>query len=398
MAVVKYTGVTTSNDLMQKIYDFALANAWTSAQAPVADLDIINKQTSDGNKCCIVSPNGSTHINLRSANGYQIFKRQKLGVDLSTWYTMPAHLDGNGNYVNALPTADNRIFGVGCTASSAYSSGADNWFAQADVPKYKTTDNTGDPVGVGLAMISGLSHDVYLNAITTSTNPVILVSIVTNGVFQHMAFGNVKKSGVWTGGAFLSATANSYTMTPATLTTGTDIQKALSLEPELIPIFSTTSNASTFLRIDMDDAPSRGYIIWASSGAIVSGNAICYTGKQMGMPLRTVGLTGTWVPKVPHWGNFQSQTSSDQGRNANTLNCVTVDLSLMLSVIRDPDGLRVFSPVGVIPDIYFISTYNIAPAKAYTINYPVSGEIHQALPMTRRGGIFGYDGLGVKQE
>ena len=73
------------------------------------------------------------------------------------------------------------------------------------------------------------------------------------------------------------------------------------------------------------------------------------------------------------------------------------DLTFLLAVIRDPDSLRVFSPVGYIPDVYFISLFNIASASTYEINYPTSGNLHQAFSIGHRGGKFGYDGISVKQ-
>lgn len=403
MAYELYEGLHDPDEIIDKIHEFAISKGWTAPQAPIDDLDIINHQTSDGKKCCLLSPNGKTFINLRSANGYQIFKRQRLGIDFNQWFTMPEHLDQDGNYVPTMPTRSMDMYGVGITASSAYSANSEFWFDQADVPKYKTSDNTGAEIGVGLTMIKDARCSLYLNAIE-GDNPCIVASLFygfidqDSGVFQHVCFGDLVKVGNWNGGTVLSGTANSYSMFLPFTWQSSDVQQlSLQIEMNMIPLFSTTTRASTFIRIDMDDAPSRGYIIWASSGGTGGADDQCFTGKQLAMPLRVVGDTGAWIPKVPHYGNLQSQTNADQGRNSNTLNCVTVDLSIMACVIRDPDSLRVFSPVGYIPGIYFISTFNVAMATTYEINYPNSGELHQAFPMSRRGGKFGYDGLGVEQ-
>ena len=92
-----------------------------------------------------------------------------------------------------------------------------------------------------------------------------------------------------------------------------------------------------------------------------------------------------------------SENATDTGRNVNTLNCITVNMNLICYVIRDPDALRNFSPVGYVPGVYFVSMRNVAPAQCYEISYPTSGGLHQVFPYTRRRGVFGMDGFAVKQ-
>lgn len=403
----KQLGVSDPNDLVKKIVEFARESGWNVVEEPIADLDIINDQMSDGIRASISTPDNKSFFNIRSANGYQIFNRQRLGIDLSAWYKDPKHLDQDGNYVPTTPPMNNNMYGVGITASSAHSTAAKKWFDHADAPKYATANNTGDVLGIGVQFIKDLPYAVFANCINDDNSPVLIFSIchyltLSDGtklepVFQQLVFGNIKKIGSWNGGQFLSGTSNSYRMF-SPLQSDLDMNLGL-IESNLLRIFGTEQDSSTFLRIDMDDAPSRGYIIWASSGSTGTSDTVCYTGKQMSLPIRSDASNGSsaWAPKTPHYYFLQSQNPADQGRNSNTLNCITVNLPLMLCVVRDPDKLRQFSPVGYIPGIYFISLYSIASAGTYEINYPTSGDLYQVFPMSKRGGIFGYDGISIKQ-
>lgn len=400
----KQFAISTPDELVTQIVEFARESAWNVVEEPVADLDIINDQMSDGIRASISTPDGKNFFNIRSANGYQIFNKQRLGIDLNSWYS--SHLDQDGNYVPTTPPINNSMHGVGITASSAHSTAAKKWFDHADAPKYATTNNTGDVLGIGVQLIQGLNYTVFANCINEESSPVLTFSIchyrttetgTAEPIFQQLVFGHIKKIGSWNGGQFLSGTSNSYRMFVA-LQADVDMNLDL-IELNLLRIFGTEQDASTFLRIDMDDAPSRGYIIWASSGSTGTSGTVCYTGKQMSLPIRgsTSDGSSAWAPKTPHYYFLQSQSPTDQGRNSNTLNCITVNLPLMMCVVRDPDKLRQFSPVGYIPGIYFISLYNIASAGTYEINYPTSGDLYQVFPMSKRGGIFGYDGISIKQ-
>jgi hypothetical protein len=108
-------------------------------------------------------------------------------------------------------------------------------------------------------------------------------------------------------------------------------------------------------------------------------------------------LNESWFPKIPHYGYLQSQDSKDVGRNANTLNCISVNLPIALYVQRDPDALRNYSQVGYVPGLDAISIRNAAAGQTYEISYPNSDNLYQVFPHVKRGGGFGYDGISIKQ-
>ena len=102
--------------------------------------------------------------------------------------------------------------------------------------------------------------------------------------------------------------------------------------------------------------------------------------------------------KVPNYILLQSETSRSTGKNVNTLNCITVNLNIVAYVVRDPDVLQNYSPVGYVPGTYFVSMKNLAIGQVYNISYPNSGELHQVFPFTRRYGKYGMDGFSVAQD
>jgi hypothetical protein len=168
------------------------------------------------------------------------------------------------------------------------------------------------------------------------------------------------------------------------------------IENESSHLFGLSTVANTFLRIDVDAAPLRTpSVLWASGGP---DSGASFTGKLLGMGLTDLNcLNQSWFPKVPHFAYLQSQTATDLGRNVNTLNCISVNLPLALYVQRDPDALKNYSQVGYVPGIYAISMRNVAPGQLYEISYPQSGNQHQVFPHIHRGGVFGYDGISIKQ-
>ena len=385
MAFVKYTNLTTPNAILEKMAEYATSVGWSILANCVDDLDVISRSLNDGKKLVIQNPTATLFASFRSANGYQIFPKQAKGVDLNTW-------------VSGLPTIDNTISGIGCICSTGYSA-INKWYDQDNVPRYKNALGLGDQIGTGIHTVNGSNHTLYCNNVTTPAN-MLYFTIEVDGVFQHLAVGEVEKLSSWTGGIVFTGSLNSYHQFSGDMT-------STAIETKLLPVFSTDKVSNTFLYIEMDDAPSRGNIKWASSGSNivptssndVVGFGVCYTGKQLALPIRTqlgMGVEG-WTPKIPHYGYLQSQNTLDGGRNSNTLNCITVNLPLLCCVIRDPDDLKEFSPVGNIAGCYFVSIYNMASGETYEISYPQSGALHQVFPMTKRRGKYGYDGISIAQ-
>ena len=172
---------------------------------------------------------------------------------------------------------------------------------------------------------------------------------------------------------------------------------ATDLDTDSIPLFSMSTQGATYLQCSIDAAPLRlPSVLWASAA---KPGELCDTGKQLALPVKTLEVKkGDWDAKIPDYCKLQSQTATDIGRNVSTLNCITVNMNLVCYVLRDPDALRNFSPVGYVPGIYFISMRNVAPAQVYEISYPKSGNLHQVFPYTRRRGTYGMDGFSILQE
>ncbi|WP_371366309.1 hypothetical protein SRRS_07250 [Sporomusa rhizae] len=309
---------------------------------------------------------GDIYACFRSANGKPIFKTQ----------------------LNA--TSDN-AYGIGLVCSTNYSSTpiSGYWFDQPNATKLKSTQEV---IGVGIPCKPCNNYRLYCNAISDPSDLLLFSLELEPGYFQHIAVANANKVGAWNGGTVYSASRNSVRMFPGSW----DVSI---LESESNHLFGMSKYSSTFLRVDIDAAPLRmPGVLWASGGPDTADAQACYTGKMLALGVMNNDcLTASWLPKVPHYGYLQSQNADDSGRNTNTLNCISVNLPMALYVMRDPDSLRNFSQVGYVPGVYAISLYNIAPGQLYEISYPQSGNLHQVFPHVHRKGIFGYDGISVKQ-
>ena len=228
----------------------------------------------------------------------------------------------------------------------------------------------------------------------------------------YLIVGNLIKYDNWIGGIIFSGSANRYNMIPANyLYTHDKISDKV-----IYPVLGSGKQSNTYLRIDIDNAPesTRGHILWASSG---EDNI---TGKRLSMPIRTGngvivnnsnlnkeaslwtisngdGNTEYGNGKVPHYYFMQSHERLDSGRNVNTLNCITINMPIFAAVLVDPDQLDNYAAAGEVLGVYFVSMYNIQTSSVYEINYPASNDTCQAFSVGKRRGVYGFDGISIKQ-
>ena len=209
---------------------------------------------------------------------------------------------------------------------------------------------------------------------------------------SHLVVGNIDKYDVWNGGIFFSGSANRYNMKVANKLYS---NSAKTLDSNIYPVLSSGKDTNTFLRIDIDNAPSdsRGNIRWASSG---EDNI---TGKKLSLTIRTGNGT---IPygngEILHFYYLQSHSRLDSGRNVNTLNCITLNLPIFMAVSVDPDDLQNYAAVGEVRGVYFISMFNLQTSSVYTINRSDSTESCQGFSVGRRRGQYGYDGISILQQ
>ena len=360
MANQTFTGLGGPDDVLAKISAFVVAHGWTVIENCIPDLSIDGSGVQDGLRL-IIQKNG-VYAHFRSASTKKIFQSQQ----------------------NAGPG-----IGLVCATNSSKTPPSGYWYDQANATKHKNQE----VIGVGVPLQAASNLRLICNSITDPANMLVFSFEVFENVWQHLAVGETQKVGAWTGGMVYSGSRNSYNMIPSSM-------DATLIETTSNRLFAMAEKASTFLRIDVDAAPLRNpAVLWASAGpddaTIVSSG---FTGKILGLPVIPPSLVSeTWMPKIPHYGYLQSQSSVDIGRNVNTLNCISVNLPLALYIQRDPDALRNYSQLGYVPGVFCISLRNTAPTQVYEISYPQSGNLHQVFPHTRRGGNFGYDGFSIKQ-
>lgn len=351
--------ISTPNDFLVQLSVYAQSVGW-SVLYEGDDLPIDGTATSDGKRLVIKSPSKNTIAHFRSANGKGIF---------------PTH-----NHTSY-------CYGIGLTCSTGFKENPASglWYDQIGV----ITNSAQAPIGVGIPLLSGTAQKVYFNH-TSEPSELIIASVeVYAGFFLHVAIGEAYKIGSWTGGTICSASMSSADMFPSQMT------KTI-LDTLAVQLFSTSLNSNTFLRANIDSAPLRLHeVLWAGSGTNetpVSG----YTGKHLATPIVNKNALST-CPKIPHYGYLQSQSSTDSGRNVNTLNCISVNLPIALYVLRDPDALKNYSQCAYVPGMFCISMKNLAPKSTYNVDYPSSGVLYQAFPQTTRGGSMGYDGISIIQ-
>lgn len=379
MAYQIYENLAGPDDVLEKMRDFVILHGWTVLENLTPDLSIDGEGVTDGKRLSIQK--GEIFAHFRSANGKEIFKTHT-GVTITNPTT---------GVSTTAPTAAASCYGIGLVCATQYSANpvSGYWYDQPNATKLAATQEV---IGVGIPVKPNTNLRLYCNSTSDPTELLVFSLELEPGYFQHLAVAMTNKVGGWIGGTLYSGSRNSVRMFPGSW--------AMSqIEAESNHLFGMSKYASTFLRCDIDAAPSRAHsVLWASGGANDASPAACYTGKMLAMGIMNLDcLTAAWLPKVPHYGYLQSQTMTDIGRNVNTLNCISVNLPMALYVLRDPDALKNFSQVGYVPGMYAISMRNVAPGQLYEISYPLSGNLHQVFPHVHRIGLFGYDGISINQ-
>lgn len=361
MSYIAYNGLKSPNEILEKMVEYIKSKGYTIVEDIKDDLNIYNsaKATTDGKKFVFKDKTDTYFICLRSANGYKIF-----GTN-------------NDAYMETLDSAAYALSsycGIGITVGEGYSN-TQRWYSQYNAPVAK---NGTDILGAFMpasAETSGITYTLYCNSIELPSDTLSFTILVENNsqyIVRHLVVGNIVKYDTWTGGIYFSASSPS----DGSIT--------------IYPILSSGSVSNTFLRINIDDAPTqkRGYIYWASSGTDNK------TGKPLSLPIR---VSGGGNGSIPNYWYMQSHDSLDWGRNINTLNCITINMPIYMAVRVDPDVLDNYASVGYVNGIYYVSLLNMQTAGTYEISYPTSGDLCQVFPMDRRRGTYGFDGISIKQ-
>lgn len=371
MAYVAYSGLTTPNEVLDKIKDYIQSRGYSIVQDITADLNIYDMSSTDGNRFVFLDRTGEYFIILRSANGTMIFgTNDDPAMDIMT-------PDTNANYT-----------GIGMTVSEGYSK-TQRWYNQYRAPKkHKGKDIYG--VFLPMKVEDGYSYTLYCNNVVDPSDSLVFSLVKENDTYHqcaHLIYANIDKYDTWDGGAFMSGSAVKSTMATANKV----FEHDKTSDQYILPVLSSGTVSNSFLRIDIDEAPTevRGEILWASSGTANE------TGKKLSLPIRTAdGMNG----KIPNYWWLQSKGRLDGGKNANTLNCITIDMPIFAAVIVDPDVLDNYAAVGSISGIYCISTYNMQTAGVYERSYPKSNDLCQIFPHGKRRGKYGFDGISIQQK
>lgn len=375
-----FSNLSTPDEVLVKIAEYVSSLGYTIVKNATDDLNIYDMSSTDGKKLVFKSKNGEYFFILRSANETNIFGMADENVmDNTPMETNPA------------------INGIGAIISEGYSDVV-RWYNQGMIPKaYKSSKALGlfMPVAVKNAngQALGYTYTLYCNCVMGADSETLVFTVMKeNDSYRpcaHLVLGVLDKFETWTGGAFFSASATSD-MVSSSWQCYEHIKADNFDGVASLPVLSSGGASNTFLRIDIDDAPSstRGYIYWASSG---TDNA---TGKRLSLPIR-VGGGGNG--KIPNYWLLQSKQPLDWGRNVNTLNCLSINFPLFMAVSRDPESLSVFATVGKVNGVFFINLLNMQSGCVYKLNHPSNTDICQVFPQDRRRGQYGFDGISIQQ-
>ena len=378
MSYQAYNNLASPNEVLVKIEEYVASRGYSIVKNAVDDLNIYDMSSTDGKKLVFKSRDGEYFYILRSANGTNIF-----GVaDEAAMDTAPIDRDYTYN-------------GIGVIISEGYSNIV-RWYNQGMIPKrYRDTKALGlfMPVAVKDDKGNALNYTYTLfcnNVSSQDADTLVFTVMKENDSYRqcaHIVLGTVSKYANWTGGAFFSASATSSMIGSS----WECFEHKKDADSCILPVLSSGDDSNTFLRIDIDDAPSntRGNVYWASSG---TDNV---TGKKLSLPIRTGdGKNG----KIPNYWVLQSHNRLDWGRNVNTLNCLSINMPIYMAISRDPESLAVYSTAGYIEGVYFINTLNMQTSFTYKLNYPSNTDVCQVFPQGKRRGARGYDGISIKQD
>ena len=404
MAYVAYSNIKTPDEAIQYMYDYVVARGYQIVEPLSQDLNIYDMSSVDGKKFVFKDRTDTYYIIIRSANGINIF-----GTNNSDEMDAKAAEVGIGYY------------GIGMTISEGYSS-TQRWYDQFLVPVSKASKTLGDGtkskdvLGVWIPLLprdgaiateqsdSSKYYTLFCNNITTPSDTLVFTIMGELGSGDillgwdrrcvTMICGNLFKYEDWTGGAFMSASSvpslcsTAYKIFSINETGNNPLYTVL--DNGILPPLSSGAVSNTFLRIDIDDAITdvRGNIRWACSG---TDNV---TGKPMSLPVRV----GTGNGVVPHYKPLQSTSSTDWGRNINTLNCITLNMPHFMAVRVDPDALNNYACAGQVTGVYYVCNLNMQSGEVYEQDYPNSNDTDQIFSFSMRRGRYGFDALSIRQK
>ena len=121
MSYVKYEGLGTSSEVLQKMRDYIHQEGYTIVDDIKDDLDIFDRNITDGKKLVFKDKTDNYFIHLRSGGGYQTFPEMFGGEADPTNTKLPSQVS-------------NRFHNIGCTISEGYSP-TNRWYDQYLAPR-----------------------------------------------------------------------------------------------------------------------------------------------------------------------------------------------------------------------------------------------------------------------
>jgi len=184
---------SSMHDLLGTIKTFLQTNGWTINKW---ELDQQGYQSYTG-----LDYTGAMRLHIQktasdSSVMYFNFKSVKRGIIFGDHLAQTSQI--NGRYYS-------EIRGIGINGSTGYNAGED-WDEQ---PGYPVSKGTSKSIGACITELPG-SSGTYSYYIFHSTDACVIVVQIGDNRFVYLAFGLLKKSGVYTGGQFYAGSSESY--------------------------------------------------------------------------------------------------------------------------------------------------------------------------------------------
>lgn len=244
------------------------------------------------------------------------------------------------------------------TAGSGYS-GASAWYNQAGVPTY-TASGTNYPQA-SIVAFSGSIPSYHLFYFTgTGYDVIYMVVEYVAGTYQYLVFGTLDKTnyGTWTGGRFFA---------------GPQIQNKIvrnnnvSMFGENPPNWTASSNPQSFVYGSVDS-----FTGWFYGDTAIGVSAL---------PSNTPRLHDTFRLSTSFWNSAP-----------NSFNTISPLIPIEVFVTRDGSNYTQttpFSPIGQLPELYWLNITNLEPASVLTI----SSDTYKVFPFQKKSDNAAYSAL-----
>lgn len=383
--IEKGTSATSPNDLLEKLKTFLETNGWKINKY---DYEIKTETVTSSTKVLHVRHPNDANLNIN----FKTFLNEDTITSKDFNQTSPSN------------------YGIGVYCSTGFDA-AKAWDYQPGYPGVNSIvtcnaeaavvidPKTGLPVppkscycGIPL---SGTSIGNYYFLLSTSPAYlyVFVEPVAGKGIYEYIHVGNLVKVGSWTGGYFVSASRGKYNL----FTWTGDMDRLDQYELQNYRPYSEVDYSNLFVYGNIDATTG-----WMSNTKTQGAEINCGTGRKCSgivdpgvanVPSYKFLLGSGSRKTIPYTGAFLVEPD-ETGVLCNEFNSTSVLLPLYVYAVRDPGTWGKVSVIGYPPNMYMCNIKYLAVGGSYELDH--TGQHFMTFPMSKKGGMYGYDGIAVK--